>query len=70
MGSMMSNFNWTRRHTIIAVSVAIYAVFAILLAIIINSRVIVSWINGTLSVLAPIIIELPLLSLRAHNEAV
>jgi predicted PurR-regulated permease PerM len=52
----MSNFNWTRRHTIIAVSVAIYAVFAILLAIIINSRVIVSWINGTLSVLAPIII--------------
>ena len=52
----MSNFNWTRRHTIIAVSVAIYAVFAILLAIIINSRVIVSWIKGTLSFLAPIII--------------
>ena len=52
----MSNFNWTRRHTIIAVSVAVYAVLAILLAIIINSRAIVSWINGTLSVIEPIII--------------
>ncbi len=52
----MTNFNWTKRHTVIAISVAVYAVLAMLLAIIINNRAIVSWINGTLSVIAPIII--------------
>jgi predicted PurR-regulated permease PerM len=54
--ALMTNFNWNRRHTVIAVAVAVYAVLAILLAIIINNRAIVSWINGTLSVIAPIII--------------
>ncbi len=52
----MFNFNWSKRNTVIAISVAVYAVLALLLTIIINNREISLWINNTLSVLAPLIV--------------
>ncbi len=52
----MFNFNWSKRNTVIAISVAVYAALALLLTIIINNREISLWINKMLSVLAPLIV--------------
>lgn len=52
----MNNINWTKKHTIIAVSIGVYSVIALLLAIIINNKEISVWISSTLNVLSPVII--------------
>lgn len=52
----MLNFNWNKRNTIIAVSVAIYAVLAMIFMVIINNEAISGWLKNVFSVLAPLII--------------
>ena len=46
----------SKRSTLILVSVAVYAVLALLFIIIINSSTISKWLSDTLSVLAPLIV--------------
>ncbi len=46
----------SKRSTLILVSVAVYAVLALLFIIIINSAAISKWLSDTLSVLAPLIV--------------
>ena len=52
----MNKFEWNKKNTIIATSVAVYAVLALLLAIIINNEAISKWLGSFFSVLAPLII--------------
>lgn len=52
----MLNFKWTKKHTVIAVSAAVYAVLILFFIIIINNKTIYNWFNNFLSVLAPLII--------------
>lgn len=52
----MKDFNWNKRNTVIAVSIAVYAVLALLFVIIINNETISTWINRVLAVLSPVII--------------
>lgn len=53
---MFNDFNWSKKHTVIAVSIGIYSIIALLLAIIINNKEISVWISSTLNVLSPVII--------------
>ncbi len=52
----MLNFNWNKRNTIIAVSIAVYALIALFINIISNNKTISSWMSNFFSVLAPLII--------------
>ena len=52
----MKEFNWNKKNTIIAVSIAVYAVIALLFVIVINNETISTWINRVLAVLSPVII--------------
>lgn len=53
---MLNNFNWTKKHTVIAVTIGVYSVIALLLAIIINNKAISEWVGNTLNVLSPVLI--------------
>lgn len=52
----MKEFNWNKKNTVIAVSIAVYAVIALLFVIVINNETISAWINRVLAVLSPVII--------------
>ncbi len=54
-GTYMQKFEWNKRNTAIAVSVAVYAVLAMLFLVIINSETISSWLGAVFSVLMPLI---------------
>lgn len=52
----MNKFEWSKKSTLIVTLLSVYAVFALLLAIIINNEAVSKWLSSTLSVLAPLII--------------
>lgn len=52
----MKEFNWNKKNTVIAISIAVYAVIALLFVIVINNQTISAWVNNVLAVLSPVII--------------
>lgn len=52
----MNKFEWSKKNKIIAISLATYAVLALLFVVIINNEAISKWLGSFFSVLAPLII--------------